>query len=185
MNLRDAILLVKKNPHYTNERIAQYFGLSRNEIIYMIQGHTNLRIENMKRISNLLRISIDELTDNQFVTPSYHYSEQTFSLNVTAEKNYPEFSIQKGDILYVRPFVHEAKKIGQMVMTLNNKTFTVERYTGNPQRYADSGKQLFYHIVGISRFLTEADDDINVKAKLDLNAHGKPRSKMGRPVKRG
>ncbi len=184
MNLKDAIHLVKKNLGYSNERIAQYFGLSRNEILYILKGHTNLRVQNMQRISNVLRISMDELTDNQFIPTSYHFSEQVYSLYVTADRDYPEFSIQNGDILYVRPFVHEAKKIGQLVVTFQKETYTVERYAGDPQSYEDRGKQLFYHVVGLCRFLTESDGHVNAKARLDLNAHGKPRKKMGRPVKR-
>ncbi len=183
MNLKDAVLLLKKNLKYSNEKLAQYFGVSRNEVLFILHGHTNLRADTLIRISNILRVSMDELMDHQFIPPSYHFSEQLYSVFVTADKDYPEFLIAKGDQLYVRPFVHEPKKIGKLIVVRQGDDFWVERYMSDPQDYLREGKQIDYVIVGTSRFLADSDDDVNPKAKLDLNAHGKPRKRMGRPIK--
>ena len=183
MNLKEAVSIFKSHMNYSNERVADFFGVSRSKIDSILAGHTNVEANTLLRISAALRISIDELLDNAFLPPFYHFSHQAYAMYIKAEKTYPEFCIQEGDILYVRPFIHDSSKKGQLIVTLHNDLPLVERYTGNPSQYLSMGKVLFLHVVGLSRLLGGADEGINIKQSLETTKLGTARKKVGRPLK--
>ncbi len=169
--------------NYSNERVASFFGVSRSKIDSILAGHTNVEAHTLLRISAALRIAVDELLENQFLPPFYHFSHHAYAMYIQADNHYPEFNIEKGDTLYVRPFVHEPSKSGHLIVTLKNEKPHVEKYSGIPNQYLSEGKVLFLHVVGLSRFMGTVDEGVNIKQTLDLTKQGTVRKKMGRPLK--
>jgi len=95
MNLIEALYFTKKHFHFNNEKLANYLGISKQELARIFAGHKGINSLTLKRISQILRISLDELMDNKFVLPFYHFSKHIYSLYTRATKDYKLFFIQK------------------------------------------------------------------------------------------
>lgn len=182
MNLAEAVTYLKKVFNISNEKAADYLGISRTEVTKILQGYKNIYASTLQKISNAMRISMDELMENKFLPPSYHFSKHIYSTFVESKKNYDQFFIKKGDKLYIRPFVYEPFKEGQLVLVWQNGDYHVEKFKGNPETYLKEGKMVHFHIVGQSRILYQPLDDIEYQQKLDAEKERQSR-KRGRPIK--
>ena len=183
MNLIDALYFTKKYFHFTNEKLADYLGVSKQELARIFAGHKGINSLTLKRVSQILRISMDELTDNKFILPFYHFSKHIHSVYIKPKKDYPEFFIQKGDYLYTRPFVDGKDKNGQLVLILDLKTeeYEVEIYNGELSGYLANGRAVHFHIVGKSTILYQPFEDVEFQRKL--SDEKKVGRKRGRPIK--
>ncbi|MCP4050974.1 MAG: helix-turn-helix transcriptional regulator [bacterium] len=184
MNLIDALYFTKKHFQFNNEKLANYLGISKQELARIFAGHRGINSLTLKRVSQILRISMDELVENKFVLPFYHFSKHIYSVYVKADRNYPDFYIQKGDYLYIRPFVDGPDKKGQLILVYASisKSYTVEKYSGDFNDYLEHGKLIHYHIVGKSSILYQPYDDIEFQVELIEHSKKKTR-KRGRPIK--
>ena len=184
MNLIHGLYLIKKHFQFNNEQLADYVGISKQELAKIFGGHKGINSQTLKRISQILRISMDELTDNHFVVPFYHFSKHIFSLYKKAEKNYPNYYIEKGDHLYTRPFVDGKDKINQLILYFDTQKseYEIEKYNGNMKDYLKEGKQIHYHIVGKSSVLYQPFEDVEFQREIStLKDEGQ--KKRGRPIK--
>jgi len=184
MKLVDALYFTKKHFLYNNEQLANYLGISKQELARIFAGHRGINSLTLKRISQILRISMDELVENKFVLPFYHFSKHIYSLYTRANKNYPKYFIQKDDFLYIRPFVDDKDKVNQLVLVMNFKTndYEIIRYGGNFQKYAKNGQIIHYHIIGKSSILYQPFEDVDFQQKL-ANVGKVERKRRGRPIK--
>ncbi|MFA5879954.1 MAG: helix-turn-helix transcriptional regulator [Candidatus Margulisiibacteriota bacterium] len=185
MNLIQAFYFIKKFFNYSNEDLADHLGISRQQVSKIMSGHKGVNASILKRISVIMRISLDELMDNPFLPPSYHFSKHIYSTYYRCEIDYPEFFFKKEDVLYIRPFIHENEKIGQFILVWQNKTYTIEQYKGDPERYASEGKNIHFHIVGQSRFLYRPIEDIEYQRQIEqeLKPLVENVRRKGRPIK--
>jgi transcriptional regulator with XRE-family HTH domain len=184
MNLIEALYFTKNHFQFTNEKLADYLGISKQELARIFAGHKGINSQTLKRVSQILRISMDELTDNKFILPFYHFSKHIYSVYMKADKDYPVFFIQKGDNLYIRPFVDGVDKKDQLILiyNVNKDSYEVENYTGNFQSYLKQGQVVQYHIVGKSKILYQPFEDVDFQKQLA--EHGKEtRRRPGRPIK--
>mgnify|MGYP003975875965 CR=1 FL=1 len=183
MNLIEALFFTKKYFHFTNEKLADYIGISKQELARIFAGHKGINSLTLKRVSQILRISMDELTDNKFILPFYHFSKHIYSVYVKAEKDYPDFFIQKGDFLYTRPFIDGEDKKGQLVLVLDPVTeeYSIERYNESFSSYLAKGKMIHFHVVGKSTILYQPYEDVDFQHKLADQK--KVVRKRGRPIK--
>lgn len=184
MNIIEAFYFIKKFFNYSNEELADHLGISRQQVSKIIAGHKGLNASVLKRISNIMRISMDELMDNSFLPPSYHFSKHIYSTFYRCEKDYPEFFLKKDDNLYIRPFAHDATKLNELVLIWQNKTYHVEKYNGDPDSYLSEKKSIHYHIIGQSRFLYRPIEDVEYQQKLTKELiDNEDLRKRGRPIK--
>lgn len=179
MKLKHLIKFIKGFYEWSDEQVAQYFGVSRPQITKMNAGYwEGISCQSIKRISQTCRISIDELLDNQFLPPSYHISKNIYSIYITAEKDYVEHNIQKGDYLYIRPFIYDTTKDNQLVLVRQNENYQIEKLT--PETL--SNKPVHFHIVGITRFLYKPIEDIEYQKRLG-ESEGVKKKRRGAPIK--
>ncbi len=176
MNLRDLVKFIKRFFEWSDEEVGHYFGISRPQITKINNGYwEGLSCATIKRISQVARISIDELLDNPFFPPSYHISNHVYSIYIKAPEDYPDFSICKGDFLYIRPFVHEPSKFNQLVLQQQNGGYTVIRYTDQIHP-----STVHFHIVGLTRYLYAPIANIDYQKQLESSP--KP-PRRGAPIK--
>lgn len=184
MNIIEAFYFIKKFFNFSNEELADHLGVSRQQVSKIIAGHKGINANVLKRISCIMRVSMDELMGNYFLPPSYHFSRHIYSSFFKSDKDYPEFFIKKDDSLYIRPFVHDDTKIGELVLTWKDKIYQVEKYNGDPDYYLAEGKNIHFHVVGQSRFLYRPIEDIEYQQKLTKALQTDPQiKKRGRPIK--
>ncbi len=185
MNIIEAFYFIKKFFNYSNEELSDHLGISRQQVSKILSGHRGINALVLKRLSNIIRISMDELMDNQFFPPSYHFSKHIYSTFYKCDKDYPEFFIKKDDNLYIRPFVHEQEKIGELILLRFNNGYIVDKYHGDPDKYLAEGKVIHFHIVGLSRFLFQPIEDIEYQRKLEkeLKPENNEVKRKGRPIK--
>ncbi len=178
MNIRQAFKFCKRYFSFTDGQLGEYLGISRPQVTKINGGYyEGLTISVLKRISQLLRISIDELVDNRFIPPSYHFSKHIYSVFLQSPHNYPEFQIMKDDILYIRPYVFDASKIGQYAVQLLENQVAIKQIS-----LQNSSDHFDFHIVGISRFLYKPMEDIDYQNTISETGSVKSR-KRGRPIK--
>jgi len=184
MNLIEALYFTKRHFQFTNEKLANYLGISKQELAHIFAGHKGINALTLKRISQILRISMDELMENKFILPFYHFSKHIYSLYLRITKDYPEFFIQKNDFLYIRPFVDEKDKIGQLVLAydLSTKEYQPIRYNDDFEAQLKKGRVIHYHVVGKSTILYQPCEDIELQRSL-AEYGKKPVKKRGRPIK--
>jgi len=185
MNIIEAFYFIKKFFNYSNEELAYHLGISRQQVSKIIGGHKGINSTVLKRISAIMRISMDELMGNEFLPPSYHFSKHIYSTYYRCNKDYPEFSLKENDNLYIRPFLHDKTKKDQLVLTWGNKKYDVEQYNGDPESYLTQGKMIHYHIVGQSRFLYRPIEDVEYQRRIsqELQSHNPDAKRRGRPIK--
>jgi len=183
MNLVDALYFTKKHFLFNNVQLASYIGISKQKLAQIFAGHRGINSLTLKRISQILRISMDELVNNKFVLPFYHFSKHINSLYTRANDDYPKFFIQKGDFLYVRSFIDGEDKVGQLVFVMNFKTnkYDIIRYKGKFERYAKMGQIIHYHIIGKSSILYQPLEDVDFQQKL-ASVGKVERKRPGRPI---
>ena len=178
MNLKKVIKFIKKFFQWSDQEVADYFGVSRPQVTKINAGYwEGISCGTIKKISELVRISIDELLENNFLPPSYHISKHIYSVFIAADQSYPEFFIQKGDYMYIRPFVHDESKIGQFVLVRRGQSYRVDKY-GPAVRDA----AVDFHIVGITRFMYKPMEDIEYQRKLG-DEHKEKVIRRGAPIK--
>ncbi|MFC1752525.1 helix-turn-helix domain-containing protein [Thermoproteota archaeon] len=184
MNLIEALYFTKKHFHFTNEKLADYLGISKQELSHILAGHKGINALTLKRISQILRISMDELMDNKFVLPFYHFSKHIYSLYSRAAKSYPQFFIEEGDYLYTRPFIDGPDKQGQLVLIYDakQKSYELERYESNFNELLASGRVVHFHVVGKSSILYQPFEDVEFQRKLAEYGQ-KHQKRRGRPIK--
>jgi transcriptional regulator with XRE-family HTH domain len=185
MNLIEALYFTKKHFKFNNEQLADYLGISKQELARIFAGHKGINSLTIKRISQILRISMDELVGNKFVLPFYHFSKHIYSVFTKAEQDYPEYFIQKNDNLYVRPFIDGKDKIGQLVLFLDAKTkkYIVTRYDGDYDSFIVNGKIIHYHIVGKASILYQPMEDVDFQRELTEKGKKATKRRRGRPIK--
>ncbi len=184
MNIRETILFFKDYFRFTNAEVAAFFGISKEQVYKLMLGHKNLRTDELRRISQISRISMDELMDNSFILPYYHFSPHTQSTYHRADRDYPEFQIQKEDFLYVRPFFPSAEKKGQLLLTYDiaAKQSSVIQFSGHVEDAILDGHLILLHIVGKGTVLYQPIEDTHYQDQLRQNAVA-PTRKRGRPIK--
>jgi len=176
MNLKQAFRFCKKYFNFSDAELGQYLGISRPQVTKINSGYrVGLTACVLIRISQLLRISIDELLGNQFLPPSYHFSKHIYAVYTRAERAYPEFSIEMDDFLYIRPFVFDESKVGQLVLRWAPEGYLIERY-------AQPNSNIHYHVVGISRYLYKPIGDLTVQESWAAQ-EGVQKKGRGRPIK--
>lgn len=185
MNLIEALYFTKKHFQFNNEQLAGYLGISKQELARIFAGHRGINSQILKRTSQILRISMDELSENRFVLPFYHFSKHIYSAYIKADKDYPEFFIEKGDFLYSRPFIDGSDKVGQLILVLavETDTYTVERFQGDYAALIKRGQVVHYHIVGKSSILYQPFEDVEFQRKLSEHGKKVPNRRRGRPIK--
>jgi len=185
MNIIEAFYFIKRFFTYSNEELADHLGISRQQVSKIMSGHKGINANILKRISIIMRISMDELMDNPFLPPSYHFSKHIYSTYYRCDKNYPEYFFKEGDTLYIRPFVHGEEKKGEFILVWTNKAYQVEQYQGDPEQYLADGKSIHFHIVGQSRFLYRPIEDIEYQRQLEkeLKPLDENVRRKGRPIK--
>lgn len=184
MNIIETFYFIKKFFNYSNEELANHLGISKQQISKIIAGHKGINAGILKRISIITRISMDELMENYFLPPSYHFSKHIYSTFYRCDKDYPDFFLKKEDNLYIRPFVHDKTKSGELILVWKDKIYSVEKYHGDPDQYLAQGKSIHYHIVGQSRFLYRPIEDIAYQQKLAREmVRSEQKKKRGRPIK--
>ena len=176
MNLKNVIKFTKRFFKWSDQEVSDYLGVSRSQITKINAGYwQGLSCETIRRISQFVRISIDELLENPFFPPSYHISKHIYSVYIKAEKDYPEFNIVAGDYLYIRPFVYDETKLGQLVLVYSDSGYEVEVYDES-----SLAKPVHFHIVGVTRFLYKPLEGIEYQKKLGQQDDTKRR---GAPIK--
>jgi transcriptional regulator with XRE-family HTH domain len=185
MNLIEALYFTKKHFKFNNEKLADYLGISKQELARIFAGHKGINSLTLKRISQILRISMDELVDNKFVLPFYHFSKHIYSVYTKAEQDFLEFGVKKDDYLYIRPFIETKDKIGQLVLVYNaaEKRYEVEKYEGDFDAIVAQGKVIHYHIVGKSTILYQPLEDMEFQHKIAEIGKEKKKRGRGRPIK--
>lgn len=163
MKLKQLIKFIKAYYEWSDDQVAQFFGVSRPQVTKMNAGYwEGISCESIKHISQITRISIDELLDNPFLPPSYHISKNIYSIYITADRPYENFSISKGDYLYIRPFVYDTTKDNQLVLVRENNEYVIRQLS----QEVLSSKPVHFHIVGITRFMyTDQPKDLVIEGK--------------------
>lgn len=172
---------IKKSFHWSDQEVSSYLGVSRSQITKINAGYwEGLSSETVKRISQLVRISVDELLDVSFLPPSYHISKHIYSAYIKADKDMPDFSIKEGDFLYIRPFVHDDTKFNQLVLVYTQSGYDVEQYTRDSFK-----KVVHFHVVGMTRFMYKPIEDIDYQEKIGNPSKSQEVSKVrrGAPIK--
>ena len=82
------------------------------------------------------------------MTPCYHFPHNRQNVYFEAETDYPNLSILKGDLLYIRPFAHDPNKIGLIIVINSGKNFIFQRYEGPD---AEINGTPVYLVVGLTR----------------------------------
>ena len=184
MNLIKGLYFIKKHFQFNNEQLSNYLSISKQELAKIFSGHKGVNSQTLKRISQILRISMDELADNHFVVPFYHFSKHIYSLFKKAEHDYPEFFIQKGDNLYTRPFVNSEDKLNQLILVFDTNTekYSIDKFNGSLDYYLKKGLQIHYHIVGKSSVLYQPFEDVEFQRKIST-VNEDVKKKRGRPIK--
>jgi len=149
MNISDTIKDAKRYFRVTDQELGDMIGVSKS-LINKIRNRQfqSLTSESLLRISQYFRISIDELLNNKILPPSYHFSDEIHKHYLKAEIDYACFFIKKNDYLYIRPFLHNQSKQGDLIIVEKEGEKIIDTYTGNPNtmKYMP-----IYHIVGIAR----------------------------------
>lgn len=179
MKLKHLIKFIKGFYEWSDEQVAQYFGVSRPQITKMNAGYwEGISCQSIKRISQTCRISIDELLDNKFLPNGYQISSTTNAIYVESDKDYKSLNIRKGDYLYIRPFVYDSSKENQLVLIRQGEDYTVERLT----KEILGTRSVHFHIVGMTRFLYKPIEDIEYQKKLG-ESEGVKKKRRGAPIK--
>lgn len=179
MNIRQSFKFCKRYFGFSDEELGEYLGISRPQVTKINGGYQDgLTISVLKRISQLLRISIDELVDNRFIPPSYHFSKHIYSVFLQCPNDYPEWAISKDDILYIRPYVYDPSKLGQFVIRVTANGFLLAKVTKD-----NSSEHFDFHVVGISRFLYKPIEDIDYQSSLTETSLALKSKRRGRPIK--
>ena len=174
MNLQDITKSTKRFFKWSDFELSRFMGISRSQITKIHNGYwEGISCDVIKRISQLFHISIDELLDNSFLPPTYHVASHTHSIYIQAPDDYPEFMLKKDDFLYIRPFVHEAAKLGYLVVYSEDNQYRIKEYTKD-----DESRLILYYIVGISRSYHRSVADIKWKQYIEPKEE-----KRGAPIK--
>lgn len=175
MNLKQAFQHAKKYLVMSDQELADDLGVSRLQVVKIRQGYTEgITAKLLLRFSKYFRISIDELLENRFLPPSYHFPMEIHSVFIKAPEDYPDFFIKKEDTLYIRPFIHDENKQGDLIVLEDNGRLIVDIYQGLDH---PTNQRILYHIVGISR--TPAKELAHLRSYRAINKPSRP----GRPVK--
>ena len=174
MNLQDVIKSTKQYFQWSDAELSRFMGISRSQITKIHNGYwEGLSCDVIKRISQLFNVSIDELLDNKFLPPTYHIANHTHATYIVASCDYPDFSIQKDDFLYIRPFTHEEERLGTLVVYNKDDVYHVKRYESS-----DQALLILYYIVGISRSYHKPDSFNSWQTHLDDQVE-----RRGAPIK--
>lgn len=175
MNLKQAFQHAKKYLMMSDQELADDLGVSRLQVVKIRQGYMEgITTKSLIRFSKYFRISIDELVENKLLPPSYHFPLEVYSVFIKAIEDYPDFFIKKGDVIYIRPFIHDDNKIGDLVVLERNGQLVVDAYEGPDGK---SEGNLLYHIVGVSRM--HPKEAIHLRPYRAIQKPVRP----GRPIK--
>lgn len=148
INLKKAVTQLVKQYGMTYRDLSDHIGVSKSLIGDIVAGRPlSISATNLLKFSRFLRISIDELLNNQWLPPSQFFPIGKFSQHLVTKKDYPDLLIKKGDYLYIRPFVHSEDKDGDLVILKTADGEELKTYCWQD----DQSKGILFHVAGIAR----------------------------------
>ena len=138
----------KKLHGYTDEDIIASTGISACDFEKISNSDfKDLGIDAMVKLSLFLSVPIDDLIASDSFTPFDVFKDSEFSKHYKADKDYSQFSILMGDLLYVRPFISLDEHFSSLLLLIRDSQFDIQRYS---KSFDFSSYQVF-KICGVCR----------------------------------